>query len=128
MDWPIKEAEDCFEIFRSQCPCFFGLQSCENSEMERKRILESECERIRREKFEAILKKQEEKSGLIEPKKDLLVLPGMYLPQPPTQTLNKEEQRGSSNRNSGRRKQRPQNWRKPATQWIRKQDGASHSQ
>ncbi|XP_065859135.1 uncharacterized protein [Euphorbia lathyris] len=127
-----------------------GLQSTElsseNSVTDRETILESDSEKIRRKKFEAILKLQEENSGLIEPKKELLVLPGMYLPQPVT--LNKEaieeQQRDSAavpietesgrsssrpssseQRNFGRRKQRVQNLRKPARQWVRKEDGAS---
>ncbi|CAL0324335.1 unnamed protein product [Lupinus luteus] len=45
-------------------------------------LLQSEHEIIRRQKFEAILNLQKENSGLIEPKKDLVILPGMYLPQP----------------------------------------------
>ncbi|KAJ4847611.1 hypothetical protein Tsubulata_002712 [Turnera subulata] len=45
-------------------------------------LLQSESESIRRQKFEAILKLQQENSGLIEPKRDLLVLPGMFLPPP----------------------------------------------
>lgn len=48
------------------------------------KILHSEHEIIRREKFEAILKLQKENSGLIEPKRDIAVLPGMFLPQPVT--------------------------------------------
>lgn len=45
-------------------------------------LLHSEYEIIRRQKFEAILNLQEENSGLIEPKRDIVILPGMYLPQP----------------------------------------------
>ncbi|WCJ23022.1 RWD domain-containing protein [Euphorbia peplus] len=127
-----------------------GLQSSEltsgSSEFDRE-TLESDSEKIRRQKFEAILKLQEENSGLIEPKKDILVLPGMYLPQPVT--LNKEaveEQQSeaavsivtqsgrssnrpssSEQRNFSRRMQRVQNSRKPASsrQWIKKEDGPS---
>lgn len=44
-------------------------------------ILETDSENIRRQKFEAILRLQQENSGLIEPKRDILVLPGMFLPQ-----------------------------------------------
>ncbi|CAM8937975.1 unnamed protein product [Rhodiola kirilowii] len=64
-------------------------------------ILQLESERARRQKFEAILKKQEENSGLIEPPKDLVVLPGMYLPLPTPSlatTLTREEAEGQ-NRN-----------------------------
>ncbi|XP_028769144.1 E3 ubiquitin-protein ligase RNF25 isoform X2 [Neltuma alba] len=44
-------------------------------------ILHCEHEISRREKFEAILKIQEENSGIIEPKRDIAVLPGMFLPR-----------------------------------------------
>ncbi|KAK6155465.1 hypothetical protein DH2020_009713 [Rehmannia glutinosa] len=44
-------------------------------------LLHSESEKIRRQKFEAILKLQQENSGLIEPKKNEVLLPGMFLPQ-----------------------------------------------
>ncbi|KAK7386145.1 hypothetical protein VNO78_26147 [Psophocarpus tetragonolobus] len=56
-------------------------------------LLQSEDEIIRRQKFEAILNLQKENSGLIEPKKDIVILPGMYLPQPvavPSSMLTKE--------------------------------------
>lgn len=46
------------------------------------KILHSDSEIIRKQKFEAILKIQQEKSGLIEPKKNEVLLPGMYLPRP----------------------------------------------
>ncbi|KAK4266713.1 hypothetical protein QN277_023599 [Acacia crassicarpa] len=44
-------------------------------------ILHCEREISRREKFEAILKLQEENSGIIEPKREIVVLPGMFLPR-----------------------------------------------
>ncbi|KAK7286980.1 hypothetical protein RJT34_22368 [Clitoria ternatea] len=58
-------------------------------------LLQSEYEATRRQKFEAILNLQKENSGLIEPKRDLVILPGMYLPQPvavPSSTLTKESE------------------------------------
>ncbi|TXG62507.1 hypothetical protein EZV62_009501 [Acer yangbiense] len=113
-----------------------------------KLLLQSDSELVRREKFEAILKLQQEISGLIEPKRELLVLPGMFLPQPatlPTATSieenTKQEQTvapvaadmnpsSSSNRpstssrqNSGAGMRKPRvrnNPRKPVKQWIRK--------
>ncbi|KAK2650831.1 hypothetical protein Ddye_018320 [Dipteronia dyeriana] len=113
-----------------------------------KLLLQSDSELVRREKFEAIIKLQQEISGLIEPKRELLVLPGMFLPQPatlPTATSIKEntEQEqivvpiaaymnpsGSSNRpstssrqNSGAGMRKPRvrnNPRKPVKHWIRK--------
>ncbi|XP_050235989.1 uncharacterized protein LOC126686020 [Mercurialis annua] len=112
-------------------------------------LLQSDSENIRRHKFEAILKLQQENSGLIEPKKNIVVLPGMHLPPPapaPTQTLNdesNEEQQNNSTvstginigdpsnrpsssqyRKTGRRKQKIQNSRKQSV-WVRKEDAAS---
>ncbi|KAF6152966.1 hypothetical protein GIB67_021571 [Kingdonia uniflora] len=48
------------------------------------KILQSEAENIRRQKFEALLKLQEENSGLIEPKRIEVLMPGMFLPEPVT--------------------------------------------
>ncbi|KAF2311051.1 hypothetical protein GH714_019299 [Hevea brasiliensis] len=128
-----------------------GSQSSDRTEIEDVKLLQCDSEKIRKQKFEAILKLQQENSGIIEPKRDLVVLPGMYLPRPvtlPTQALNKEtteeQQRdstasmetnsgGSSNRpssgkhrNFGRRKQRIQNSRKQVRQWVRKDDGPAN--
>lgn len=47
-------------------------------------LLQSDSEKIRREKFEAILKLQEENSGLIETKKSEVLMPGMFLQRPIT--------------------------------------------
>ncbi|EEF50249.1 E3 ubiquitin-protein ligase RNF25 [Ricinus communis] len=116
-----------------------------------KELLQSDSESIRRQKFEALLKLQQENNGLIEPKKSLVVLPGMYLPQPvtvPAQMVNKETtvetQRDSrvsmetktgdssnkpsprERRNLGRRMQVTQNARKQVRQWVRKEDGPSN--
>nr|XP_010919738.1 E3 ubiquitin-protein ligase RNF25 isoform X2 [Elaeis guineensis] len=53
-----------------------------------KLFLQSELENKRRQKFEALLKLQQENNGLIEPTKNLQILPGMFLPEllslPPT--------------------------------------------
>lgn len=119
----------------------------DRTEIEDEKLLESDSEKIRRQKFEAILNLQQENSGIIEPKREIVVLPGMYLAQPvtlPAQTLNKEtteeQQRkvsvdsgGSSNRpsssehrNLGWRKQRIQNSRKQVKQWVRKDGGPSN--
>ncbi|WJX41090.1 RING-type E3 ubiquitin transferase [Trifolium repens] len=57
------------------------------------KILQSEHEIIRKQRFEAILSLQKENNGLIEPKKDLVILSGMYLQQPvavPDSTTTKE--------------------------------------
>ncbi|KAI4310372.1 hypothetical protein MLD38_035355 [Melastoma candidum] len=56
-------------------------------------ILHSDVEENRRLRYEELLKEQQSKNGLIEPKKDLVVLPGMYI-TPSTSALasNVEEQ------------------------------------
>ncbi|TKY68920.1 E3 ubiquitin-protein ligase RNF25 [Spatholobus suberectus] len=68
--------------------------SLDNDEVnDEEKLLRSEDEIIRRQKFEAILNLQKENSGLIEPKRDIVILPGMYLPQPvamPSSTSTKE--------------------------------------
>ena len=54
-----------------------------NSEVDNEEnILQSEDEIIRKQRFKAILSLQKENNGLIEPKKDIVILPGMYLQQP----------------------------------------------
>ncbi|KAK9273774.1 hypothetical protein L1049_018584 [Liquidambar formosana] len=108
-------------------------------------LLQSDSESIRRQKFESILKLQQENSGLIEPKKHLVVLPGMFLPQsipsPNTMSIKEttEQQHrdpavtletnstGSSDKSttserrySGMRKTRGRNSRKQVTQWKKK--------
>ncbi|RZC20141.1 E3 ubiquitin-protein ligase RNF25 isoform A [Glycine soja] len=68
--------------------------SSDNEELnEEEKLLQSEDEINRRQKYEAILNLQKENSGLIEPKKEMVILPGMYLPQPvamPSSTPTKE--------------------------------------
>ncbi|XP_011089277.1 E3 ubiquitin-protein ligase RNF25 isoform X2 [Sesamum indicum] len=108
-------------------------------------ILHSDSEKIRRQKFEAILNLQQENSGLIEPKKTEVLLPGMFLPQPvavpptkpdvvPNKSQNKDEapksdtkpgssfnRPGSRKHNSSTmRKHRTQNSSKQVRQWVRK--------
>uniref|UniRef100_A0A5B7BXB6 E3 ubiquitin-protein ligase RNF25 n=1 Tax=Davidia involucrata TaxID=16924 RepID=A0A5B7BXB6_DAVIN len=114
------------------------------------KLLQSDSESIRRQKFEAILKLQEENSALIEPKKNEVLLPGMFLPRStPTTVSDKDtttvqEHRdptvnpetnssGSSNRpstsehrNSGMRKHRVRNSRKQVKQWIKKDNGTAN--
>ncbi|KZV49065.1 hypothetical protein F511_11016 [Dorcoceras hygrometricum] len=43
-------------------------------------FLQSDSEKLRRQKYEAVLKLQQENSGLIEPKSIEVLLPGMFLP------------------------------------------------
>ncbi|KAL5799008.1 hypothetical protein ACOSQ2_003828 [Xanthoceras sorbifolium] len=137
-----KDLEHVLDLVGSQSSELgSGLTEVDDNE----KLLQSDSEIVRREKFEAILKLQQERSGIIEPKRELVVSPGMFLPQPattPTTTSTKEnteqEQRpppvpaetnpsGSSNRpstsnhrNSSTRKPRVRNPRKPVRQWIRK--------
>lgn len=61
-------------------------------------LLQSDSENIRRERFESILKTQEEKGGLVQPKKNISVVPGMYLPPPAhaSTSRNEEEEAGES--------------------------------
>ncbi|XP_020586205.1 E3 ubiquitin-protein ligase RNF25 isoform X2 [Phalaenopsis equestris] len=48
---------------------------------EDKAVLYSDLENKRRQYFDAILKLQQEKKGLIEPKKNLVIMAGMFLPE-----------------------------------------------
>ncbi|KAK4748034.1 hypothetical protein SAY87_014620 [Trapa incisa] len=76
-----KDLEHVLDLVGSHPP-ELGSQG-NNTDMD-DNLLHSDSEKIRRQKFEAILKIQEERNGIIEPRKDLVVLPGMYLPQPVT--------------------------------------------
>ncbi|CAI9101243.1 OLC1v1038520C2 [Oldenlandia corymbosa var. corymbosa] len=58
------------------------FSSVENDVVDEEDILLSNSEKERRQKFEAILKLQQENSGLIEPKRHEVLLPGVYLPRP----------------------------------------------
>lgn len=110
------------------------------------KLLHSDSELTRRLKFEAVLKLQEENSGLIEPKKNGVIVPGMFLQRPiaPPSALSakgptsEQQQRdpiifsetsssGSSSRastseqrNLGMRRHRVRNSRKPVKQWVKK--------
>uniref|UniRef100_A0ACD5WW93 Uncharacterized protein n=1 Tax=Avena sativa TaxID=4498 RepID=A0ACD5WW93_AVESA len=50
-----------------------------------KELLHSEAEKKRREKFGSLFNLQQERNGLIEPKKDLAIQPGMYVTLPPSE-------------------------------------------
>ncbi|XP_051130485.1 uncharacterized protein LOC127250981 [Andrographis paniculata] len=92
-------------------------------------VLQSDSEKIRKQKFDAILKLQQENNGLIEPKKEEVLQPGMFLPQPitvpSTQSANNANPEssvrisGSRRRSNSARKQ--QNPRKQVSQWVRKE-------
>ncbi|KAL3516848.1 hypothetical protein ACH5RR_023750 [Cinchona calisaya] len=114
-------------------------------------LLQSYSEKSRRQKFEAILELQQENSGLIEPKRHEVLLPGVFLPRsaaPPTSSEKETDEQPSENavvntgamqsgpsnrpstskhRNFGGRKHsyRGRNSGKHARQWIRKENGAA---
>ncbi|XP_024026469.1 E3 ubiquitin-protein ligase RNF25 isoform X2 [Morus notabilis] len=123
------------------------LSSDANEVEESKNLVYSDSENIRRQRFEATLKLQQEIRGLIEPRRDVRISPGMYLPQPTTtpadvetKESNEQQQRDlpsasemhasssqrrntSEHRNPGLwRKKRMHNPRKPVKQWIRKEN------
>ncbi|KAJ4955917.1 hypothetical protein NE237_012700 [Protea cynaroides] len=50
-------------------------------------LLQSDVENIRRQKFETVLKLQQENNGLIAPKRDKVLLPGMFLPESTTRSM-----------------------------------------
>ncbi|OVA17195.1 zinc finger protein [Macleaya cordata] len=58
---------------------FVGTETEDDEE-----LLQSEAEKARRQKFESLLKLQEENSGLIEPKRSEVLQPGIFLPEPVT--------------------------------------------
>ncbi|WRX11077.1 RWD domain - like 1 [Theobroma cacao] len=113
-------------------------------------LLHSDWENIRRQKFETILKLQQENSGLIDSKKDHNVLPGLNpqntvplsnhasteeaAEQPQTNPAATAEINSSSSStrpstskqwNAGKRKPRGQNPRKQVRQWVRKDNGGA---
>ncbi|XP_021280470.1 uncharacterized protein LOC110413819 [Herrania umbratica] len=130
---------------------YSSQQSLDRTEVKNdETLLHSDLENIRRQKFEAILKLQQENSGLIDSKKDHNVLPGLN-PQNTVPSSNhaSTEEAGeqpqtnpaataeinsscSSTRpstskhwNAGARKPRGQNPRKQVRQWVRKDNGGA---
>lgn len=123
------------------------IQTSSRSEVNNEdKILSSVSEKLRRAKFDAILKLQQEKGGLIEIKKHEVLRPGIYLPQPAAlpSTASTEEAKeqqdkdlaansrtnssGSTNkpntsraRNSSTKKHQGHNSRKQVAQSSRKQ-------
>nr|DAD18375.1 TPA_asm: hypothetical protein HUJ06_019838 [Nelumbo nucifera] len=84
---PISWSRFMFLLFVLTITFLFLFQVFEESEANDDELLKSDAENIRRQKFEAILKLQQENSGLIEPKRNEVLLPGMFLPEsvrPPT--------------------------------------------
>ncbi|KAK2986669.1 hypothetical protein RJ640_010125, partial [Escallonia rubra] len=120
-----------------------GSNEAETNDDER--LLQSESEIIRRHKFEAILKLQQENNGLNETKRSEVLMPGMFISQPITSSATSSDKEvgdqlrqelaatdetvmsGSSyqpstsgHRNSGMRKHRGRNSRKQVKQWRMK--------
>ncbi|WVZ51112.1 hypothetical protein U9M48_002289 [Paspalum notatum var. saurae] len=56
-----------------------------------KELLNSEAEQNRRKRIESVVNLQQERNGLIEPKKDLAIQPGMYVSLPPSTPDTTEE-------------------------------------
>uniref|UniRef100_A0A2P2L6L0 RING-type domain-containing protein n=1 Tax=Rhizophora mucronata TaxID=61149 RepID=A0A2P2L6L0_RHIMU len=147
----VFQAKDLEHVIDLVGTCSSQSSPKEAESSDDKELLQSDSEKIRRQKFDAILKLQGEKGGLIERKRDLVVLPGMFLPQPvffPAQPMNREtiehhqsdhptvsEQANISSssyrpvsnyyRNSDRRKHRQQNPRSQVKQWVRKENNAA---
>ncbi|KAK6920385.1 RWD domain [Dillenia turbinata] len=142
----IKDIEHVLDVHSSQLNVNVAEAHDEES------VLQSELENIRRQKFESIFSLQQENGGLIEPKKDEVLLPGMYLPQlnaPPAIAYTEEttEQqtraqtvssgrnlrgssnrpRGSGHRSMGMGKQRAQNPKKQARQWVKRENSTPDS-
>lgn len=57
-----------------------------------KELLHSEAEQNRRKRIESLVNVQQELNGLIEPKKDLAIQPGMYVSVPPSTPDTAEEE------------------------------------
>lgn len=57
-----------------------------------KELLHSEAEQNRRKRIESLVNLQQELNGLIEPKKDLAIQPGMYVSVPPSTPDTAEEE------------------------------------
>lgn len=122
-----------------------GNLDCNGTEIDGS-FLHSESETIRRQKFDDILKIQQENNGLIEPKRNEVLLPGMFLPQsavlPSTESegisselqskvpeaksdANPEssfDRRRPRKPNNSHRKHRTHNSSKQVRHWIRKDD------
>ncbi|KAA8520434.1 hypothetical protein F0562_014690 [Nyssa sinensis] len=144
-----KDIEHVLDLVGTHSQLSFSKAEVDDDDDEK--LLQSDSENIRRHKFEAILKLQEENNALIEPKKNEVLLPGMFLLRSTTSpttvsdkdttvqqhrdpTVNSEtNSSGSSNRpttsehrNSGMRKHRVRNSRKPVKQWIKKDNGTAN--
>ncbi|XP_071717127.1 uncharacterized protein [Rutidosis leptorrhynchoides] len=118
-----------------------NIENPEDTTQEDSMLLHSNSENKRREKFEAILKLQQENNGLIEPKKTEVLMPGVFLPLPTTtadvsvdkgtingepKTESKTNKPSSSNRRSSgaRNRYRGRNSRGQVNrQWIIKENG-----
>ncbi|CAL9201568.1 unnamed protein product [Musa hybrid cultivar] len=74
-----KDIEHAHEFLEPDSSCM-GLSGIDEGEDDE--LLLSKSEKNRRQHFEALLKLQQDNNGLIEPRKDLAILPGMFLPEP----------------------------------------------
>ena len=121
-----------------------------------KELLHSEAEQNRRKRIESLINLQQERNGLIEPKKDLAIQPGMYVSLPPSMpetdeenadpskdtatSTSETEQRGLANntssnkpknssyrrRNRANASRRQPHGQPPRQQWQRKEADTSH--
>ncbi|WOK98919.1 hypothetical protein Cni_G07631 [Canna indica] len=73
-----KDIVHVHEYLESELSCsgFSGTEVADDGDL----LFHSASEKKRRQKIEALLKLQHDNNGLIEPRKDLAILPGMYLP------------------------------------------------
>lgn len=124
-----------------------------NDLLDKDDVLQSDSEKIRKQKFEAISKLQQENNGLIEIKRHEVLVPGMFLPRPaasastlPEKETNKKQSelptansKGSSNNVSSRpsssrhrksySRNNPQRVQKSGhseRQWVRKEKSAGN--
>lgn len=78
----------------SFCVCLFTFQASLTVDLgeDEKELLHSEAEQNRRKRIESLVNVQQELNGLIEPKKDLAIQPGMYVSVPPSTPDTAEEE------------------------------------
>jgi E3 ubiquitin-protein ligase RNF25 len=61
-------------------------EEADKIEEEKDELLRSKSEDDRRKQFDELLRLQQERNGIIEPKKDLVIQPGMYISLPTSQS------------------------------------------
>ncbi|RAL48989.1 hypothetical protein DM860_001309 [Cuscuta australis] len=139
-----KDIEHVRDMVEMQSHSIFEQVESNNNGDDDVIVLHSDFEKIRREKFDAILKAQEQKGGLIEEGKthEVVLRPGLYLLQGSSAAVDgKEEpdnqQTGSSHQSTSsnlpatvstnrystsRRKPKGQNPRTQVRQWVKKEN------